>query len=82
MCIERKAGDDSSFSISRRHYGNHRKKLLYGGFLDSSCTYDEGTTSVSKETGNDCPNVCEQADDVVSDGIVNSNCHTTSKRYS
>ena len=45
VCIERISEDDTSLLVKAKHYGNHRKSLLYGGFLESTCTYDRWTTT-------------------------------------
>lgn len=34
--IETVSGDEASLSLKQKHYGMHRKSLLYGGFLQSS----------------------------------------------
>lgn len=68
MCIERKSVDDSSLSLKARHYGNHRSSLLYGGFLDSTCTYHKDlVTCVRSESisGDAVDMLCQQNDDAV-----------------
>ena len=70
MCIERKSVDDSSLSLKARHYGNHRSSLLYGGFLDSTCTYHKDfklVTCVRSESisGDAVDVLCQQNDDAV-----------------
>ena len=32
----------SASSLKEKHYGRHRSSLLYGGFLDSTRSYDQG----------------------------------------
>ena len=59
MYIERKSGDESSHSITSKHYGNHRKSLLYGGFLDSSSTYDQ-ESGEKANTSEDTKELCER----------------------
>ena len=48
---------DSSVSLKRRHYGNHRKDLTYGGFLKSADAasdqrlFDAAETTASGDDG-------------------------------
>ena len=37
---------DSSFSLKRRHYGNHKKDLTYGGFLKSTASEQQSEMAV------------------------------------
>jgi hypothetical protein len=65
VCIERKSVDDSSLSLRARHYGNHRSSLLYGGFLDSTCSYHKDSAT-NKKSGPDGTNVlCQQNGDTL-----------------
>ena len=59
MCVESKSGDDSSFSLKAKHYGNHRNSLLYGGFLNSKCTYNKDTTTCVK-SNEDTIDLCQR----------------------
>ena len=70
VCIERKNGDDSSLSLKKRHYGNHRSSLLYGGFLDLTCTYNKDSTTRVKSDG-DTVDLCQQNGDTVSEEAGN-----------
>lgn len=63
MSIERKVVDDSSLSLKARHYGNHRNSLLYGGFLDSTCTYHKDSTTSKKSEPDGVNMLCQQNGD-------------------
>ena len=64
MCIERKSIDDSSLSLKARHYGNHRSSLLYGGFLDSTCTYHKDSATSKKSESDRVNRLCRQNGDI------------------
>ena len=63
VVLERKVEDDIGLTLKARHYGNHRKSLLYRGFLDSTCTYNKGDSCAQSEDTSD-NNDCAQCDDV------------------
>ena len=62
VCIERKSGDDSSLSLKARHYGNHQSSLLYGGFLDSTCSFHKDTAT-SIKSDEDAVHSCRKNSD-------------------
>ena len=39
----------SASSLKEKHYGRHRSSLLYGGFLDSTRSYDQGDECCKEE---------------------------------
>ena len=63
MSIEKTSADDSSKSLKARHYGSHRNLLLYGGFLESTCTYHKESSSISEKSIDGTCSLCQQCDD-------------------
>lgn len=41
----------SASSLKEKHYGRHRSSLLYGGFLNSTQSYDGGEACCREEEG-------------------------------
>ena len=60
MCIERKSENDTSLLMKAKHYGNHQQSLFYGGFLDSTYTYDKESSTSDPKLSEDCRDVCKQ----------------------
>ena len=53
--------------LKAKHYGNHRRSLLYGGFLDSTCTHHQESSSADVTSNGDTSSERSQSYSVCSD---------------